>query len=186
MGGRGRSRTQRRHFKENRENVWKRPKSDPSSENNNSNSSSSNNENSYWQPFATQNPAFDEYYKVLLLYRLDEYFSYTQTGSGCYLMYEFCSLFFGVFHGLFCPFDIILTQLSSEYYAILLMFFFAIFLMFFYFCGNTNLWFFTSFGDIRSKGLCPLRSGTPSCKFFENHCLLLLESIQGNVTIGAF
>ncbi|BFG35515.1 hypothetical protein CerSpe_217890 [Prunus speciosa] len=60
-GGRGRggSRTQRRHFRQNRENVWKRPKSDPSSENNPEN----NGENRGWEPFATQNPAFDEYYK---------------------------------------------------------------------------------------------------------------------------
>ncbi|CAN6679716.1 unnamed protein product [Malus baccata var. baccata] len=60
-GGRGRggSRTQRRHFRQNRENVWKRSKSDPSSESNNEN----NGENRGWEPFATQNPAFDEYYK---------------------------------------------------------------------------------------------------------------------------
>jgi hypothetical protein len=63
MGGRGRSRTQRRHFKQSRDNVWKRPKSDPSSDNNNNNNE---NDKPNWQPFATQNPAFDEYYKVLL------------------------------------------------------------------------------------------------------------------------
>ncbi|KAF5480884.1 hypothetical protein F2P56_001590 [Juglans regia] len=79
MGGRGRSRTQRRHFKENRENVWKRPKSDPSSENiNNNNSSSSNNENSHWQPFATQNPAFDEYYKEQGIVSPEEWDSFMQ------------------------------------------------------------------------------------------------------------
>lgn len=65
-GGRGRSRTQRKHFKQSRENVWKRPKSDPSSEDNNNNNNSGNdNRDPHWQPFATQNPAFDEYYKVL-------------------------------------------------------------------------------------------------------------------------
>ncbi|GLU13090.1 hypothetical protein SLE2022_297370 [Rubroshorea leprosula] len=59
MGRRGRgSRTQRKHFKESRENVWKRPKTDPSSDPNNPNG-----DNPSWQPFATQNPAFDEYYK---------------------------------------------------------------------------------------------------------------------------
>jgi hypothetical protein len=68
-GGRGRSRTQRRHFKQSRENVWKRPKSDPSSENNNSNDNDNNNNvkdnrDPHWQPFATQNPGFDDYYKV--------------------------------------------------------------------------------------------------------------------------
>ncbi|KAM1203070.1 hypothetical protein ACFX2J_018937 [Malus domestica] len=64
-GGRGTggSRTQRRHFRQNRENVWKRSKSDPSSENNNENNNENNGENRGWEPFATQNPAFDEYYK---------------------------------------------------------------------------------------------------------------------------
>lgn len=63
-GGRGRSRTQRKHFKQSRENVWKRPKSDPSSEDNNNNNNNGNdNRDPHWQPFATQNPAFDEYYK---------------------------------------------------------------------------------------------------------------------------
>lgn len=60
-GGKGgRSRTQRRHFRQNRENVWKRPKSDPSSEN----TSNGNGGKHAWEPFATQNPAFSEYYKV--------------------------------------------------------------------------------------------------------------------------
>lgn len=61
MGGGGRegrsyrSRTQRKHFKQSRENVWKRSKSDPDSTDGHA---------SPWQPFATQNPSFDEYYKV--------------------------------------------------------------------------------------------------------------------------
>lgn len=60
MGGGGRegrsyrSRTQRKHFKQSRENVWKRSKSDPDSTDGHA---------SPWQPFATQNPSFDEYYK---------------------------------------------------------------------------------------------------------------------------
>ncbi|KAK5843400.1 hypothetical protein PVK06_005856 [Gossypium arboreum] len=53
MGGRRGSRTQRKHFKQSRENVWKRPKTESSSDPN----------NPAWQPFATQNPSFDEYYK---------------------------------------------------------------------------------------------------------------------------
>lgn len=53
-GGRSRARTQRKHFKENRENVWKRSRHDSADSNNSSG----------WEPFATQNPAFDEYYKV--------------------------------------------------------------------------------------------------------------------------
>ncbi|XP_024027936.1 tRNA (cytosine(34)-C(5))-methyltransferase isoform X2 [Morus notabilis] len=70
-GGRG-ARTQRRHFRQNRENVWKRSRSDPSSEtdknddNNNNNNSGNDNNNgskSTWEPFATQNPSFDEFYK---------------------------------------------------------------------------------------------------------------------------
>ncbi|GLT56738.1 hypothetical protein SLA2020_297580 [Shorea laevis] len=59
MGRRRRgSRTQRKHFKENRENVWKGPKTDASSDPNNPTC-----DNITWKPFATQNPAFDEYYK---------------------------------------------------------------------------------------------------------------------------
>lgn len=51
----GRSRTQRKHFHQSRENVWKqqnRPQSDsdPSS-----------------TPYDTQNPAFDHYYKACLI-----------------------------------------------------------------------------------------------------------------------
>ncbi|XVE83107.1 hypothetical protein DITRI_Ditri16bG0060900 [Diplodiscus trichospermus] len=62
MGGRRGSRTQRKHFKQSRENVWKQPDARPetcsSSGPNNPNSN-----NSGWQPFAIQNPSFDEYYK---------------------------------------------------------------------------------------------------------------------------
>ncbi|KAL6225154.1 hypothetical protein ACLB2K_004006 [Fragaria x ananassa] len=57
--GRGGSRTQRRHFRQNRENVWKRNKPDPSSENPTEN----NGGDPSWQPFATQSLAFEEYYK---------------------------------------------------------------------------------------------------------------------------
>ena len=63
-GGRGgRARTQRRHFRQSRENVWKRTKSDPSAENADGGNRT---ENPTWTPFATQNAAFDEYYKVCL------------------------------------------------------------------------------------------------------------------------
>ncbi|KAA8530822.1 hypothetical protein F0562_005553 [Nyssa sinensis] len=55
-GGRGKSRTQRKHFRQSRENVWKRSKSDSQQDNNGENKTA-------WEPFATQNPAFDEYYK---------------------------------------------------------------------------------------------------------------------------
>ncbi|KAG5041150.1 hypothetical protein JHK85_013626 [Glycine max] len=55
-GGRGgRSRTQRKHFRQSRENVWKRSKSDPDP--------SSTENNPAWTPFATENAAFDFYYK---------------------------------------------------------------------------------------------------------------------------
>ncbi|RZB96737.1 tRNA (cytosine(34)-C(5))-methyltransferase isoform B [Glycine soja] len=55
-GGRGgRSRTQRKHFRQSRDNVWKRSKSDPNP--------SSNENNPPWTPFATENAAFDFYYK---------------------------------------------------------------------------------------------------------------------------
>uniref|UniRef100_A0A5B7BVM7 Putative tRNA (Cytosine(34)-C(5))-methyltransferase n=1 Tax=Davidia involucrata TaxID=16924 RepID=A0A5B7BVM7_DAVIN len=60
-GGRGKSRTQRKHFRQSRENVWKRSKSDSQQDNNNNNNNADN--NTAWQPFATQNLAFDDYYK---------------------------------------------------------------------------------------------------------------------------
>ncbi|KAJ4833650.1 hypothetical protein Tsubulata_001279 [Turnera subulata] len=69
-GGRGRgnrSRTQRKHFRDGRENVWKRSKPDPSAEaanvDGNNEKTNGNNGRGPWQPFATENPAFDEYYK---------------------------------------------------------------------------------------------------------------------------
>lgn len=62
MGGRGRrSRTQRKHFKDGRENVWKRPRSDAQQQ-------EDFNAKKHWEPFATQNPAFDDYYKVPSLF----------------------------------------------------------------------------------------------------------------------
>lgn len=47
----GRGRTQRKHFRGNRDNVWKRTKSED------------NNIKHGWEPFAIQNTAFDDYYK---------------------------------------------------------------------------------------------------------------------------
>ncbi|KAK4840171.1 hypothetical protein QYF36_001490 [Acer negundo] len=75
MGGGGggkegrshRSRTQRKHFKQSRDNVWKRSKSDPSST-----------EHSPWQPFATQNPSFDEYYKEQGIVAAEEWDSFIE------------------------------------------------------------------------------------------------------------
>ncbi|CAK9163278.1 unnamed protein product, partial [Ilex paraguariensis] len=58
-GGRGRSRTQRKHFRQGRENVWKRSKVDSQQEQ----EGDAGNSNPPWEPFATQNPSFDEYYK---------------------------------------------------------------------------------------------------------------------------
>ncbi|XVE86813.1 hypothetical protein DITRI_Ditri18aG0064600 [Diplodiscus trichospermus] len=68
MGGRRGSRTQRKHFKQSRENVWKRPKIDSSADPQNPNS-----DNPPWQPFATQNPSFDEYYKEQGIVSPDEW-----------------------------------------------------------------------------------------------------------------
>ncbi|KAJ7945427.1 tRNA (Cytosine(34)-C(5))-methyltransferase [Quillaja saponaria] len=60
-GGKGgRARTQRKHFRQSRENVWKRPKPDPSSENKDGSNGSGK---PSWTAFATQNDSFDEYYK---------------------------------------------------------------------------------------------------------------------------
>lgn len=66
MGGKGRggrSRTQRKHFRDNRENVWKRPKPDPNSANDNKDGNGNGNSN-HWEPFESQSSAFNEYYKV--------------------------------------------------------------------------------------------------------------------------
>ncbi|XP_022844248.1 tRNA (cytosine(34)-C(5))-methyltransferase-like isoform X1 [Olea europaea var. sylvestris] len=70
MGGRGRSRTQRKHFRQSRENIWKRSKSDDIQNPENSGNSTPDDTNDSrvnrgpgWQPFATQNTGFDEYYK---------------------------------------------------------------------------------------------------------------------------
>ncbi|XAR73427.1 tRNA (cytosine(34)-C(5))-methyltransferase, partial [Bertholletia excelsa] len=60
-GGRGRSRTQRKHFRQSRENVWKRSRSDSQQDDNAS--KNGDHSNPTWEPFATQNPSFDEYYK---------------------------------------------------------------------------------------------------------------------------
>lgn len=64
MGGRGRSRTQRKHFKESREDVWKySSKSEaPSGDVENSGKPDGAN-NGGWAPLATQNTAFEDYYK---------------------------------------------------------------------------------------------------------------------------
>ncbi|XP_059307462.1 uncharacterized protein LOC132059021 [Lycium ferocissimum] len=67
MGGRGRSRTQRKHFRQNRDNVWKRSKHDDSEQQDNVTTNDDDNKEQpskkHWEPFATQNPAFDDYYK---------------------------------------------------------------------------------------------------------------------------
>ncbi|KAF2292978.1 hypothetical protein GH714_034525 [Hevea brasiliensis] len=75
-GGRGRgkrSRTQRKHFRDGRENVWKRPKFDSSSDPNNTTTN-----NPTWQPFATQNQAFDEYYKEQGIVAPEEWDTFVQ------------------------------------------------------------------------------------------------------------
>ncbi|KAK1370949.1 tRNA (Cytosine(34)-C(5))-methyltransferase [Heracleum sosnowskyi] len=65
MGGRGR-RTQRRHFKDGRENVWKRPRSDAQQQD-------EFNAKKHWEPFATQNACFDDYYKEQGIVALEEW-----------------------------------------------------------------------------------------------------------------
>ncbi|KAK2438515.1 S-adenosyl-L-methionine-dependent methyltransferase superfamily protein [Trifolium repens] len=62
MGGRGKSRTQRKHFRQNRENVWKRSKPDPDPS-----LSSDKSQTTHWTPFSTENPSFDSYYKQQLI-----------------------------------------------------------------------------------------------------------------------
>jgi multisite-specific tRNA:(cytosine-C5)-methyltransferase len=69
-GGRKRGRTQRRHFKQGRENVWKHnPQRPPAAggEGAEGGAAEGREGNPSWQPFATENPAFEDYYKVRLL-----------------------------------------------------------------------------------------------------------------------
>ncbi|KAL5206859.1 hypothetical protein ABZP36_035068 [Zizania latifolia] len=67
-GGRGkRGRTQRRHFKQGRENVWKRsPQRPPGAAGGEGDEGRGDGRegNPSWQPFATENPAFEDYYKA--------------------------------------------------------------------------------------------------------------------------
>ncbi|CAN4114889.1 unnamed protein product [Withania somnifera] len=63
MGGRGRSRSQRKHFRQNRENVWKRSRYEDSSVTTTNDDNKEQPSKKIWEPFATQNLAFDEYYK---------------------------------------------------------------------------------------------------------------------------
>lgn len=61
--GQKRGRTQRKHFKENRENLWKH--SNDGDNRAGVVASQSNNHNPSWEPFNTENPGFEEYYKVI-------------------------------------------------------------------------------------------------------------------------
>ncbi|RWR92447.1 tRNA cytosine34-C5-methyltransferase-like protein [Cinnamomum micranthum f. kanehirae] len=75
-GGRKRGRTQRRHFRENRENVWKKSRSDTSTQQ--ADDDNNNNNTTTWQPFATQNPAFEEYYKKQAIVPEEEWDEFLQ------------------------------------------------------------------------------------------------------------
>ncbi|KQJ90616.1 tRNA (cytosine(34)-C(5))-methyltransferase [Brachypodium distachyon] len=67
-GGRKRGRSQRRHFKQGRENVWKdNPQRPPAGGGGGDQGAAGSGEgregNDSWQPFSTENPAFEAYYK---------------------------------------------------------------------------------------------------------------------------
>lgn len=70
-GGQKRGRTQRRHFKQSRDNVWKhnnnpkktRPVDEANNDDPNSNPNPNPNPNTKWEPFISQNTGFEEYYK---------------------------------------------------------------------------------------------------------------------------
>jgi len=65
MGGRGRSRTQRKHFKQSREDVWKfSSKSDASAADVENSGKNEGTKSGGWEPLNTQNAAFEDYYKV--------------------------------------------------------------------------------------------------------------------------
>ncbi|GJM84495.1 hypothetical protein PR202_ga00172 [Eleusine coracana subsp. coracana] len=71
-GGRKRGRTQRRHFKQGRENVWKHNPQCPAAAAGGEGSEG----NATWQPFATENPAFEEYYKEQRIVPEEEWDNY--------------------------------------------------------------------------------------------------------------
>ncbi|XP_020255770.1 tRNA (cytosine(34)-C(5))-methyltransferase isoform X2 [Asparagus officinalis] len=77
-GGQKRGRTQRRHFKQNRDNVWKHnsnPKKTRPDDgtNNDPNSNPDSIPNQKWEPFISQNPGFEEYYKVQCIVSTEEW-----------------------------------------------------------------------------------------------------------------
>uniref|UniRef100_A0A0E0M2B3 SAM-dependent MTase RsmB/NOP-type domain-containing protein n=1 Tax=Oryza punctata TaxID=4537 RepID=A0A0E0M2B3_ORYPU len=63
-GGRKRGRTQRRHFKQGRDNVWKHNPQRPPADDGEGGAAEGREGNPSWQPFATENPAFEDYYKA--------------------------------------------------------------------------------------------------------------------------
>ncbi|KAK9130101.1 hypothetical protein Sjap_010588 [Stephania japonica] len=67
-GGQKRGRTQRRHFRNHRDNVWKKNKSDDSTA-----TTTTTTTTSTWGPFATQNLAFENYYKEQSIVAEDEW-----------------------------------------------------------------------------------------------------------------
>ncbi|KAK4353914.1 hypothetical protein RND71_026108 [Anisodus tanguticus] len=77
MGGRGRSRTQRKHFAQSRENNWKYTKNGSDHQQNatpdNNNNNNIETSNPTWKPFTTQNLAFEEYYKEQEIVRPEEW-----------------------------------------------------------------------------------------------------------------
>ncbi|CAN4126729.1 unnamed protein product [Withania somnifera] len=79
MGGRGRSRTQRKHFRQNRENVWKRSRHDDedTSVTTNDDNKEQPSTKIHWEPFSTQNLAFDEYYKEQGIVPTEEWDTFT-------------------------------------------------------------------------------------------------------------
>jgi multisite-specific tRNA:(cytosine-C5)-methyltransferase len=69
-GGRHRGRTQRKDFKESRENVWKRPKSDASVD---GSDNAVPEQKPTWEPIVTVNPNFEEYYKKQGIVKAEEW-----------------------------------------------------------------------------------------------------------------
>ncbi|XP_010472227.1 PREDICTED: tRNA (cytosine(34)-C(5))-methyltransferase [Camelina sativa] len=70
-GGRHRGRSQRKDFKENRENVWKRSKSDTTVDG--SDNAAAPEQKPTWEPIITVNPNFEEYYKEQGVVKAEEW-----------------------------------------------------------------------------------------------------------------
>eukprot|EP00250_Pteridium_aquilinum_P019790 c24573_g1_i1 orf=108-2924(+) len=71
-GGQKRGRTQRRHFRDGRQDVWKKPRQEGADDNNDEQQQAPQREGG-WDPFVTESPVFEQYYKKQLIVPEEEW-----------------------------------------------------------------------------------------------------------------